>query len=164
VVLRAEVAAPWGRLLFEKTVSLEPGARAVEVRWTIRPAPGSPPDTFRFATELTLTLPEHPGSPRGFAFDEPGAGPDVPTALESRGMVEGIRRMRLLAEHHGFDVALAPSPAADLWHKPLETVSQSEEGFEAVFQGANLLFVWPATEASQEHPATFAVRLIAQVR
>jgi hypothetical protein len=157
--LRAEVPAPFGRLVCDKTVTLDAGARALEARWTVRAAPGTARATFRFATEITLTLPEHPGAPRGYAFDDPAVGPDEPTALESRGAVSGVRRMRVVAEHHGFDVALAPSPAADLWRKPVETVSQSEEGFEALFQGSNLLFVWPAVDVTAEQPATFALRL-----
>jgi hypothetical protein len=158
-VLRAEVAAPWTRLQVEKSIALDPGTRSLEARWVVRPAPGASAVALRFATELTLALPEHPGAPRGYGFDDPAVGPDEPTALESRGAVPRVRLVRLIAAHHGFDVALAPSPAADLWRKPVETVSQSEEGFEAVFQGSNLCFVWPAADVSAEHPATFTLKI-----
>ncbi len=164
VLLRGEPSASWGPVRVDKTVTIDPGARALEARWTLRRPDGAPTVTTRFATELTLSLPEEPGAPRGFAFDDPAAGPDVPTALESTGALPGVRRLRLLAEHAGFELALAPSPAADLWRKPVETVSQSEEGFESVFQGSNLLFVWPAVELTAGRPVTFALRLSAVLK
>jgi len=34
-------------------------------------------------------------------------------------------------------------PAGQVWIRPLETVSQSEGGFERVFQGVTVWFVWP---------------------
>ena len=36
-----------------------------------------------------------------------------------------------------------PEPAADAWWSPIETVSNSESGFERVYQGSSLLFSWP---------------------
>jgi hypothetical protein len=35
------------------------------------------------------------------------------------------------------------SSAADLWWAPVETVSNSEAGFERVYQGMGLLVSWP---------------------
>jgi alpha-amylase len=35
------------------------------------------------------------------------------------------------------------SPAADAWIAPIETVSNSEAGFERVYQGSSLLLSWP---------------------
>jgi alpha-amylase len=35
------------------------------------------------------------------------------------------------------------SPAADLWKLPIETVSNSEGGFERVYQGTSLIARWP---------------------
>jgi alpha-amylase len=142
--LRAEVDSPWGRLRLDKSLAVDSVSRALEARWTVDATPGAAPARVGFATELTLTVPEQPGAPRGFVFEEPPVGPEHPTELQSRGVVDGFRRARLAAEHHGFDVLLEASPAARLWRRPVETVSQSEEGFEAVFQGTNLLFLWPA--------------------
>jgi hypothetical protein len=33
--------------------------------------------------------------------------------------------------------------AIHLWVAPIETVSESEEGFERVYQGSQILAVWP---------------------
>jgi hypothetical protein len=40
------------------------------------------------------------------------------------------------------------SPAADAWHAPIETVSNSEAGFERVYQGGALLVSWPVRIAA----------------
>ena len=43
-----------------------------------------------------------------------------------------------------------PEPAADAWWSPIETVSNSEAGFERVYQGSALLISWPVTLAPGE--------------
>src|SRR5207244_2737531 len=64
----------------------------------------------------------------------------------------------------GLSVETSVSPAADAWHAPIETVSNSEAGFERVYQGSALFLSWlvrlPAGEtwsATIEHRATVAV-------
>ena len=42
------------------------------------------------------------------------------------------------------------SPAADAWYAPIETVSNSEAGFERVYQGSALLLSWPVRLAPGE--------------
>ena len=44
------------------------------------------------------------------------------------------------------------APSADAWYAPIETVSNSEAGFERVYQGSALLLSWPV---SLEPGATF---------
>ncbi len=41
------------------------------------------------------------------------------------------------------DLYLILSPAADLWKLPIETVSNSVDGFERVYQGTSLIARWP---------------------
>ena len=48
-------------------------------------------------------------------------------------------------------------PAADAWWSPIETVSNSESGFERVYQGSSLLFSWPLRLAPGES-RRFSVR------
>ena len=52
-------------------------------------------------------------------------------------------------------------PAAETWISPIETVSNSEAGFERVYQGSALVFAWPlvlpagaATTVRVEHTVT----------
>jgi alpha-amylase len=42
------------------------------------------------------------------------------------------------------------SEPAGLWWAPVETVSNSEAGFERVYQGAGILFHWPLSLAGGE--------------
>ena len=44
----------------------------------------------------------------------------------------------------GIAVETRPDPVADAWWSPIETVSNSESGFERVYQGSTLLLSWPA--------------------
>jgi alpha-amylase len=46
-------------------------------------------------------------------------------------------------DHEGVRVHIVPTPAARASWFPIETVSNSEAGFERVYQGSALLFRWP---------------------
>ena len=43
----------------------------------------------------------------------------------------------------GVELATTIEPAGDAWIAPIETVSNSEAGFERVYQGSALLLSWP---------------------
>jgi alpha-amylase len=43
----------------------------------------------------------------------------------------------------GIAIATSVSPKADAWWSPIETISNSESGFERVYQGSALLLSWP---------------------
>ncbi len=43
----------------------------------------------------------------------------------------------------GIDLSTTAEPAAGAWWAPIETVSNSEYGFERTYQGSALTFVWP---------------------
>jgi 4-alpha-glucanotransferase len=64
----------------------------------------------------------------------------------------------------GVAVSTSVRPAADAWWAPVETVSNSEDGFERVYQGGALLLSWPVELApgerwsvSVEHRASVTV-------
>jgi len=44
-----------------------------------------------------------------------------------------------------FRVTLRLDRSGDIWYMPIETVSQSEEGAERIYQGSALLASWPLT-------------------
>ena len=79
--------------------------------------------------------------------------PDVPDryfefsgnrhALAWSGIVEGSR-LRVVDEWQNVAVTINAPGASHLWVAPIETVSESEEGFERVYQGSQILAVWPA--------------------
>ena len=65
---------------------------------------------------------------------------DIPSTTRF-GLVDGWQQL---------DIALGFSTPARIWTFPLETVSQSEGGFEAVYQGSIVLALWQVTLAAGE--------------
>ena len=63
-------------------------------------------------------------------------------------------------DYEGVRIEAAIEPAARLTWYPVETVSNSEGGFERVYQGSSLLFRWPVALAPGEH-ATLTVSFVA---
>jgi 4-alpha-glucanotransferase len=49
-------------------------------------------------------------------------------------IVDGWQRLR---------VSLSAPDAKELWITPIETVSESEDGYERVYQGSQIIPVWP---------------------
>ena len=78
-------------------------------------------------------------SPDGAPLNRPAEA--APGAQAVHPQVGGVR---LLVEPLGIDLAIRCRPAAELWRIPIETVSQSERGFEPSYQGTALVFVWRA--------------------
>lgn len=63
-------------------------------------------------------------------------------AHDSAGFASGIGSIRQGNDWIGVSVESVPSPAADAWWAPIETISNSEDGFERVYQGSSLLLSW----------------------
>jgi alpha-amylase len=63
--------------------------------------------------------------------------------LEWSGVVQGPR-VRLADEWQDVAAEIEATGANQLWIAPIETVSESEEGFERVYQGSQILGVWDA--------------------
>jgi alpha-amylase len=85
---------------------------------------------------LNLLAPNVPD--RYFEFAE------VRKPLEWSGVVDGPRA-RLADEWQDVAVEIEAKDAGQLWISPIETVSESEEGFERVYQGSQILAVWNVT-------------------
>jgi alpha-amylase len=69
------------------------------------------------------------------------------TRHDAVGGAAGVER---LAQGNGWlatHVDTTVSPAADAWYAPIETVSNSEAGFERVYQGSALLLSWTVNVA-----------------
>jgi hypothetical protein len=52
-------------------------------------------------------------------------------------------RIRMVDEWQNVAVSIEAADACEFWIAPIETVSESEEGFERVYQGSQILAVWP---------------------
>jgi alpha-amylase len=58
-------------------------------------------------------------------------------------------QLRAVDEWQSLAVTLEAPRASQFWIAPIETVSESEEGFERVYQGSQILAVWPVELTAQ---------------
>ena len=68
--------------------------------------------------------------------------------------------LRIVDEWQKVAVTLNAPDASEFWIAPIETVSESEEGFERVYQGSQILTVWPLELPAA---ATWKCRLVMSV-
>ncbi len=114
----------------------------------------SPEESFRIACDLTLAysgkipLLMDVGLELIVNFLAPNA-PD--RYIEVAGKRNPMRwsgaaaasELRLVDEWQKVSVMVQAPDARDYWVAPVETISESEEGFERVYQGSQVLAVWP---------------------
>jgi alpha-amylase len=101
-----------------------------------RVAENATPLQFMVGLEVVLNLLAPNVPDRYFEF----AGNRQPLAWS--GVVEGSH-LRVVDEWQDVAVTIDAPGAIHLWVAPIETVSESEEGFERVYQGSQILAVWP---------------------
>jgi hypothetical protein len=85
---------------------------------------------------------------------------DERTPHDVGGQLEGATAIAFGNDYEGARIEAAAEPAARLTWYPVETVSNSEAGFERSYQGSCLLFRWPVSLAPGER-AVRRVRLMA---
>ncbi|HYH92316.1 MAG TPA: alpha-amylase/4-alpha-glucanotransferase domain-containing protein [Candidatus Saccharimonadales bacterium] len=96
-----------------------------------------PPVEARFGIEWTLTMLGGGGNPS--AWWEVGG---ERTGHDVGGQATDVTHLGQGNDHVGVSVSTTVDPA-DAWWAPVETVSNSESGFERVYQGSGLLLSWP---------------------
>jgi alpha-amylase len=72
------------------------------------------------------------------------------TGHDAAGAARGIASIGQGNDYVGISVATAIEPPADASWAPIETISNSEAGFERVYQGSALLLRWPLRLAPGE--------------
>ena len=68
--------------------------------------------------------------------------PVADARLRSEGVLPDIQTLGMRDGFFGFELQMQYSPAVELWRFPVETVSQSEGGFESVYQGSCITGCW----------------------
>jgi 4-alpha-glucanotransferase len=101
--------------------------------------------TTRLGIEWNLTMLGGGANPAAW-YDVAGER----TAHDSAGTSEGVTAVQQGNDHIGVRIATTVEPDADAWWAPIETVSNSENGFERVYQGSSLLLSWPLTLGPRE--------------
>ena len=90
--------------------------------------------SLRFGVELNLTL--LAGNDPQRYYEWPGHGH---VRLQERGEARVPEWFALVDEWQRFRVVLRLDRPVDMWFAPIETVSQSEDGFERIYQGSAVL-------------------------
>ena len=67
---------------------------------------------------------------------------EVRQPLRWAGAVPGSE-LKMVDEWQNVSISLSAAGAREYWVAPIETVTESEEGFERVYQGSQILPVWP---------------------
>ncbi len=98
---------------------------------------GDAPLRARFGFEWAIMMLGGGGNPS--AWIEAGG---VRHAHDGSGTVSGVDSVGQGNDWLGISLVSRPSPVADAWWAPIQTVSNSENGFERVYQGASLLLSW----------------------
>jgi alpha-amylase len=99
---------------------------------------GATPITGLLAVEWATTMLGGGANPAAYYVLD---GERVPH--DSAGTRAGLTSLRSGNDYVGLDVATEMAPAADAWIAPIETISNSEAGFERVYQGSALVLTWP---------------------
>jgi alpha-amylase len=97
-----------------------------------------PPIGVRLGIEWSTTMLGGGGNPSAW-WDAAGAR----TGHDVAGTASGLATIAQGNDYIGVSVTTTTDEPADAWWSPIETVSNSEDGFERVYQGSGLLLSWP---------------------
>ncbi|MBN8721880.1 MAG: DUF1926 domain-containing protein [Acidobacteria bacterium] len=98
----------------------------------------------RLAVEFNINLLAGDAHDRYFRFG------DEQHRLNWQGVVKKQDQLSLTDEYFRLAVKLNSNKAVDWWIYPVFSVSQSEEGFERVYQGSSIIVVLPANQANTD--------------
>ena len=123
-------------LRVEKRLALRPGSSDLPVAYTLTNT-GTQPVTVRFGVELNWGIVGGDGESSYYEVDQQAF------PLASMGKLGGVSELLIVSRPLGMEIEVAFSHDAALWRFPIETVSNSEAGFECAYQGSCLLAHWP---------------------
>ena len=125
-------------LRLEKNLQLGLGNFDLETAYTLKNE-GVHPLNFLFLVEWNLTLLAGNAPDRNYFI----AGRKLDhTALNSLGEEDGVTEMGMRDNWLELEINFKTGRPAKFWRYPVETISQSEGGFEKVYQGSCLMLGW----------------------
>jgi len=122
----------------EKNISLFARQSIININYEIS-NPGKEKIDLWFGTEYNFSLLAGRADDRYYVVD------DIELAdkqLASRGILDDVRRIKVVDEWKGLSVSLDLEKPAQFWRFPIETVSQSESGFEKNYQSSVIFPHW----------------------
>ncbi|MBI4639385.1 MAG: DUF1926 domain-containing protein [Candidatus Tectomicrobia bacterium] len=125
----------------EKTFSFSKEIASIEADYRLSNL-AEIPLTVTFGVELNVTLLAGDAEDRYYLLDNAS---QERLRLNSTGASDQTQMLKMVDEWSRTRLTLQLDPEAKLWRFPLETVSQSEGGFERTYQGSVLLPHWHIT-------------------
>lgn len=125
-------------LKVEKTISLFARQSIINISYSLINQ-GEKPLAIWFGPEFNFSL--LAGRARDRYYEVEGVVLDDNT-LASQGSLGDVSQIKLVDAWQGFGVSLELEKPSLLWRFPIETVSQSESGFEKTYQSSVLLPSW----------------------
>lgn len=123
-----------------KTYSVPFNGRKIGVQWEFEALGAGPVPEFRFAAETLFCLLAGNAPDRYLLWDEHGG--ERRDILASHGEMPAGAKVRLADEWLRLRCAVRAQGTVAVWRDALETVSQSEGGYERVYQGTVVTPVW----------------------
>jgi alpha-amylase len=121
-----------------KSIAFEPLKARLQIRYTVSNLSAQAAELW-FGAEFLLALLAGNTDDRYYTF--PGQ-PLAHAQLGSSGVVENVRHLRLTEGWLNINIDLKSEAAATCWRFPIETISQSEAGFERVYQSSIVFPNW----------------------
>jgi 4-alpha-glucanotransferase len=140
-----------------KTVEYEPQTGVINYQYVIVNTGDVPLDS-NFAVEFNINFLAGNAADRYYSL--PGKELDD-RLLNSRGEVSEVWEFGLVDEWKGITTEFVFDRPANMWRLPLETVSQSEDGMERVYQGSS---VFPRWQVRLEPAQSWHVNFTQKVR
>jgi alpha-amylase len=138
VVLRGRVERDGAALTVEKRLRLAPASPELSLDYRLEPDGIAVPS--RFGVELNLAF--YMGPPPDRFVEINGERAEDPSFL-AVAETSDVREIRLVDSWLGLAARLVLEPPGTLWRCPVQTISQSEAGYERVAQQVALLPHWP---------------------
>ncbi len=131
-------------------------AGGIETEYLIRCGDRSAGETL-FAVEMNLTLLAGDADDR--FYEVPGRTLES-GRLNSAANLDLVPKVRMVDQWTNIVIILEFVPTANVWWFPIETVSQSEGGFERTYQGSCVVAVWPLSlKANDELERSVSLRV-----
>ena len=139
VALASEESADW---LAEKSISFVPTSAGFDIICDVAlHRTASSPASVNVAIEVVVNFLAPSESNRYFEVN----GKRSPLRLSS---APAVTELRVVDEWQRAAVTLEAPAARNFWIAPIETVSESEDGFERIYQGSQIAAVWPVELAA----------------
>ncbi|MBF6605297.1 MAG: DUF1926 domain-containing protein [Chloroflexi bacterium] len=149
-----------GTLRIEKRITFDGDRRAPTIRLHVTLENRSATEAVAdLGVEWALMMLGGGGNPAAF-YEIDGER----TAHDGGGERGDTTRIASGNDHVGLRLTTSIEPAAAVWWSPIETVSNSEYGFERTYQGSALVAVWPMRLAPGERRSVTVEQLVATSR